>query len=231
MRKIDQQGVRVDFESQLDNLMRFHATGLTAFTSDADQSRLAEHSLLAIAVAWEGFVSDMFIALINRDCQQFRNHLQNALNEHLRNSGKPERIFTLFGSLSIPQHLSKAQVEQLADGIGNNISFPKYEDLESRARQWLAAQDLSRFTGITAQQKAVVDTLIALRNHIAHRSQRSLDAMNRATNNGVLTPTGLKRASNRFHDVGAWLKAKPVGFATNRLSIIMGELRNISASF
>ena len=67
MRKVSPEAIRDDFRRQLNDLSTFHQTGFEAFGTEADQSTLTEHSLLAAAVMWEGFVSDMFVAYINRD--------------------------------------------------------------------------------------------------------------------------------------------------------------------
>jgi hypothetical protein len=72
VRKINPTSVRDDFRSQLTGLITFHDAGIAAFTSDTDKSTLTERSLLAAAVAWEGFVSDMFIAYINGDATRFK---------------------------------------------------------------------------------------------------------------------------------------------------------------
>ena len=231
MRKISPEGVRDDFRQQLADLITFHNTGFADFSTDADQSTLTEHSLLASAVTWEGFVSDMFIAYINRDATRFKQHLQDSFDAHLKAAAKPKRVFDSFGKIAFPRHLKKADVQALADNVGNNITFPNFSELEQRANIWLVPAHAAKFTASTAQQKAIVDAVIALRNHIAHRSERSLDAMNDALAAGALNPTGIQRGANRFHNVGAWLKAKPVGLQHNRFELIMSGLDGIGATF
>ena len=117
------------------------------------------------------------------------------------------------------------------DSLGNNITFPNFDQLEERANTWLVQAHAASFTGLSAQQKAVINALISLRNHIAQRSQRSLDAMNDALAAGALHPTGIRRLNNRFHNVGAWLKAMPVGRAESRLATIIAVLDGIGARF
>lgn len=231
VRKISPNGVKDDFRKQLAALLKFHDVGVKGLATESDQSTFVEHSLLAAAVIWEGFVSDMFIAYINGDAARFKQHLQASFEEHMKAGATPKRVFDTFGKLELPGHLTKAQVQSLADGVGNNITFPNFGELEDRAGTWLSAAHASKFTALTAQQKATVNAVIALRNHIAHRSKRSLDAMNDALAKGALHPTGLKRLDNRFHNVGAWLKAKPVGLQTTRFSLIMTALDGIGATF
>jgi hypothetical protein len=231
VRKISPESVRDDFRQQLADLTAFHNAGFSAFATEANQSTLTEHSLLAAAVTWEGFVSDMFVAYINRDATRFKAHLRASFETHLATAATPKRVFENFGTITFPSHLTKADVQALADNVGNNITFPNFSELEQRARTWLTPAHEARFTGLSAQQKAVVDAVIALRNHVAHRSQRSLDAMNEALAKGALHPTGIKRLDNRFHNVGAWLKAKPVGLQETRFSLIMSALDGIGAGF
>lgn len=231
MRKISPTDVRDDFRQQLSNLTFFHNTGFTAFVSEADQSTLTEHSLLAAAVAWEGFVSDMFIAYINRDATVFKHYLKTSFESHIKTAATPKRVFDAFGSLTLPSHLKKSDVLNLANSIGNNITFPNFEELEQKASTWLIADHAAKFSGLTLQQKAVINSVIALRNHVAHRSQRSLDAMNEVLARGVLHNTGIRRLENRFHNVGAWLKATPVGQQQSRFATIMRTLDEIGATF
>ena len=231
MRKISPEAVRDDYRQQLRDLSAFHRAGFTAFTSDADRSTLTEHSLMAAAVTWEGFVSDMFIALINRDATRFKQHLKDAFDAHLSTVSKPRRVFDAFGSLDFPQHMKKADIQAFADNVGNNITFPNFAELEQKANIWLVPAHAGKFTGLTVQQKAVINAVVALRNHIAHRSQRSLDAMNDALVAGALHPTGIQRGANRFHMVGAWLKAKPVGRPNSRFDLIVRVLDAVGATF
>lgn len=74
VRKISPDDVVNDFRQQLGSLTKFHNAGFAVFTTDADRSTLTEHSLLAAAVIWEGFVSDMFVAYINRDAGRLKQH-------------------------------------------------------------------------------------------------------------------------------------------------------------
>lgn len=231
MRKISPAGVKADFEAQLLALDAFYEEGLIAFATDSHKSIHTEHTLLAAAVAWEGFVSDMFIAYINRSSTRFIKHLEDSFEAHLKEAKTPKKVFEEFGSLSFPQHLSKKRVHTLANSFGNNITFPNFEELEERAKTLLNTENAQKFAGLSAQQKAVVNALIALRNHIAHRSERSLDAMNDALSKGALHPTGIKRTGNKFHNVGAWLKAVPPGRDSSRIKTIFQTLYGIAGAF
>lgn len=230
MRKISPQDVRDDFCAQLVELSRFYQAGMAALSNDKDRSTLTEHSLLAAAVAWEGFVSDLFIAYINGDSTQFKEHLKNSFEERIKNQEKANRVFHKFGKLQFPKHLNKADVQLLANGTGNNITFSNFKDLEKRAATWLVGSDANKFKNLAKAQKALVNALIGLRNHVAHRSQRSLDAMNLLLADKALIPIGIQRRGNRLHNVGAWLKAVPAKKNESRIETIISTLQIISAA-
>lgn len=227
MRKICLDGIKDDFLRQLDDLTQFHETGLAAFTKESDRSTLTEYSLLAAAVAWEGFVSDMFIAYINRDPARFMQHLDAALKAHVEKCPISKKVFDTFGTLTLPTHLKKADVEKLANGGRRNITFRSFAELEGQAEEWLVPDHAAKFRELDDSQKAVVDSVIALRNHIAHRSQASSDAVNKALECKKLEGTGLQRGPNRCRNVGAWLKATPDGGKRTRLALIIRTLREV----
>lgn len=230
MRKISPQDVRDDFSEQLAELTRFYQTGMSALSNDKDQSTLTEHSLLAVAVAWEGFVSDLFIAYINGDASRFKQHLQDSFDAHVGAQEKSSRVFQKFGKLQLPKHFTKADVQSLANSTGNNITFPNFAELENRAAVWLVKAHADKLKSLSKAQKALINAVIGLRNHVAHRSQRSLDAMNLLLAQGALIPIGIQRKGNKFHNVGAWLKATPAKRNESRIETIIGALKVIGAA-
>lgn len=230
MRKVSPESVRDDFRAELQALTNFHRLGVTAFANESDRSTLTEHSLIAVAVAWEGFVNDMFIAYINRDATRFKEHLKKSVEMQLV-APRPKRVFASYGDLAFPKHLKKHDIEALADSAGGNITFPNFKELEAKAKVWLTSAHAAKFSGLTLQQKAVINAVVALRNHLAHRSKRSGDAMNRALAAGTLQGTGIKRADNRVLYVGAWLKATPPRFQETRFSLLVQILDGIGATF
>ena len=230
MRKISPNDVKSDFSVQVSAVEIFYQAGREAFSTDRDQSTFVEHNLLAAAVIWEGFVNDLFIAYVNRDPCRFKRHMKESLKQHLSSRSKSKRIFDQFGTLNLPTHLTKAQVVELLDADGNNITFSRYRDIERKAHSWLVPETAQRFINVPASKKATIDALISLRNHIAHRSKRSLDAMNETLLTGALYQTGLQRGQNRFHNVGSYLKATPQGSLQTRFSIFISTLKSIGAA-
>lgn len=228
MRKINPDDVKQDFDDQLTALATFCTNGLAAFSSESDKSAFVTSCMLVLAVAWEGFINDLLIAYVNGDASRFKQHLESAFEAYLSEATKPKSIFTEFGTITFPTHLTKKQVQEFADDEGSNITFSSYDKLEDKASVWLVAATAQKFTQLTDQQKAVVNAAIALRNHIAHRSERSGKTMNEKIHAGALHPTGLRRGENSVSNIGAWLKAVPVGKHTSRFSMFVGEMRAIA---
>lgn len=230
MRKVSPQDIRDDFKDQLADLTGFYQNGMTALTSERNQSTLTEHTLLAAAVAWEGFISDLFVGYINVDAARFKQHLQDAFDEHISTQDKSKSVFHRYGSLHFPAHLRKADVEALANSSGNNITFPNFDELETRSKKWLVQAHSDKFKNLSKPQKALVNAVIGLRNHIAHRSQRSGKAMNDLLAVGVLHSTGIKRGANKVSNVGAWLKSTPVGGNESRIETVIKALAAAGAA-
>lgn len=229
MRKLNPASLKADFGSSLVALRTFYADASLQLVSDSQHTFLVENTLLAAAVQWEGFVSDLLVAYINRDSSRFAVHLSDALREGL--TAKQSAIYDRFASLSVPKHLKKADIEGLADVYGNNITFSNFAALEDKAKSWLVKADADRFRNRTPLQKAVVNALIAVRNHIAHRSDRSLLAMNEAMRSGALQPTGLRRGQNKVHHVGTYLKARVAPTYRPRLDVFLTELAAVAQAF
>lgn len=228
MRKSNPNDVRADFAAGLADVVAFYNATDATLTGDKNKTLLVEHTFLAAAVLWESFVSDLLIAYVNRDASRFAVHLRNALETDL--APKQREIYSRYASLSIPQHIKKADVVSLIDANGNNITFSNFASLEDAAGRWLAPAHAVRITGRSDLEKATVNAAISIRNHIAHRSQRSLTAMNAALANGVFHNTGRGRGANEVRHVGSFLKSVPVGMQTSRIHIYLGAMKAIGAA-
>ena len=179
-----------------------------------------------MAVQWEGFINDLLIAYINRNPSRFALHLKNALEDQM--SGKQKTIYQRYVTLSVPSHLKKADIQDIVDGSGNNITFSNYQLLIDRAKTWLIPADADKFSSRSKKEQAVVNALIALRNHLAHRSERSLNAMNDALGKGELHSLKLKRGQNKVHHVGAYLKSKVTAANITRFEVFLKELSAVA---
>jgi hypothetical protein len=84
MRKINPLDVKTSFASLIAEVDDFYKTVDRLVTAKKDKSLLVEGTFLSCAVLWEGFLSDLFIAYINRDSTEFANHLKRSLEGQLK---------------------------------------------------------------------------------------------------------------------------------------------------
>lgn len=230
MRKINPTDVRTDFDSSINDLTAFYNTVKSGLTLDKDQSFLAENIVLTAATFWEGFVNDLFVAYINRDSTQFATHLQNAFDDN--RTAKQKLIASQFVRVTFPTHLSVSMITSLLDNNGNNVTFSSYDAMKKGAKRYLAASNAANINGLTSLQGATINLWIALRNHIAHRSERSLRAMNDALLDPALHGSPLQRGAGtrRVHHVGAYLKATGAPNTSPRVEIILTSMQTIAAA-
>ena len=230
MRKINPTDVRTDFDSSINSLTAFYNTVKSGLTLDKDQSFLVENIVLTAATFWEGFVHDLFVAYINRDSTQFVVHLQNAFDAH--RSAKQTLIASHFVQLKFTTHLSVPMITSLLDNNGNNVTFSSYDAMKNGATKYLAASNAARINGLTALEGATINLWLALRNHIAHRSKRSREAMNDALQNGALHGSPLQRGAGTkgVNHVGTYLKATGASSPLSRVEIILTSMKTIAAA-
>lgn len=224
MRKIDPDGIWVDFAAQLDEQAGFYDRSIQALPAVTDRKLATENYILTLGVLFEGYVNDLIFAYANRDCTKVMQHLEASVRDTLQPNSKASAAFVMFGEFKHRQHLKKDELRTILDPMGRNISFPTYSAVEDRAQQWLVPAHLLRFNRLTAQQKAVIDLTIAFRNNLAHRSKSSLDRLNDALDLGALHPTGLRRGVNRIQQAGNYLKSRVNGNA--RATLLAGLLRS-----
>ncbi|MBS0983382.1 HEPN domain-containing protein [Gluconobacter cerinus] len=230
MRKISPTDVKADFDSSINSLTAFYNTVKSQLTLDKDQSFLVENIALTAATFWEGFVHDLFVAYINCDSTQFVTHLQNAFEAN--RTAKQKLIADNFVQLKFAKHLSMSMITSLLDNNGNNVTFPNYGAMKDGATKYLEASNAAKIKGLTSLQGATINLWLALRNHIAHRSERSGKAMNEALQNGGLYGSPLQRGAGTkgVKHVGAYLKATGASSTLPRVEIILTSMQTIATA-
>jgi len=229
LRTMDPARVRASFDAQIDDALSFYRRVVTGLRSDADVTRLSALTLMSAATIWESFLSDLVIAYINRDPSQFSVHLENALKQDL--SGKQKQIQSRYAPFVAPNSIERKAIVSLLDSDGNNITFKSAAHLKKTAKIWITQGNRAGIEGLTNQQMAVIDLTVALRNHIAHDSERSRDALKNAVSKGALHGSGLHRAQNAIHTPGVYLKSKHRQPGGNpRIEEILGHMRAIGAA-
>ena len=229
MRTMDPTRVRETFDSQMAETITFFQTVKGFLKSDADITKLCALTMISAAATWESFLSDLIIAYINRDPSRFADHLEETLKHDMND--KQKEIQKRYAPFSAPTNIDRASIAALIDSNGNNITFSNAAALKKGAKRWVSAANLDGINALTKKQMAIIDLWIALRNHIAHGSKRSRDALKQVVSRGYLRGTGLHRAQNVIRLPGVYLKSKhkqPVG--NLRIEEILRHMREIAAA-
>jgi hypothetical protein len=203
MRTQDPANIRADFNAAIDDIeMAFNAAEAN-LQADGPKKLIVEYLFVAAAALFEGYVSDLFIAYINRNSEKFRAYLLGKLK--VETSDDFAKRSVQFVETSMP-HLSVDRIREVLDPTGYNVAFPTTDKMKEAAGRWLADAERTRFTGTSAQQCAVIDYIKAVRNFLAHRSQTADNNMQAALI-AIDLPAELRRSNNNVNDVGAYLRA------------------------
>ncbi|MGC5804181.1 hypothetical protein SNK19_13010 [Ralstonia pseudosolanacearum] len=225
MRTADPQNIKTDF---LEGLLDVeHALDAVTASTVALKSRnlIAEYSFLGAAVLLEGFVSDLFVACINKKSGRFVGAMSGLMT--MTATDETARRAIAFAEIDISTHLTLEKIRKILDPKGWNVSFTNSADLKAKAGRWLEDPFRARFTGLSQAHSAVFDATKSVRNFLAHRSSGSLETMQLALASQTL-PAGFKRAANKVHSVGSFLDSVPPGAAQTRIKSYLQEVRAIA---
>lgn len=217
MRKIRPQDVRQDFATlvaeRVAHFQRVEAGLRGSQHEKRDVSILSETTLHGVYVAFECFLSDLFLAYMNRDFSQY----QNTLSAKIANSTRDR-----FGawaqariSFTAVAHMSVDRIEALIDPDSYNLTFKNVESLKQKANEWIAAPFRNAIAGLNDSDTHLIDAVHAIRNFVAHQSPSAKDRMNEELSTVVTGPgcpnLHLGRGTNDIHDVGSFLKTNAGG--------------------
>jgi hypothetical protein len=226
MRTANPQNIKADFLSGLKDIEDALADVTGKGILPKTKLHVAEYSFLAASVLLESFISDLFVAYINKKNGPFVAYLVGrmtieATEEHAK------RAIPL-ASVDIGSHLTLDKIRQVLDPNSWNLTFATAGDLKAKANQWLAAPYKANFNGISNAHGALLETTKSVRNYLAHRSGASLSTMQAALTNARL-PVGFRRGANKVHSVGSFLDSTPPGGGQTRLATYLLELNAIAA--
>lgn len=186
---------------------------------------ISEFSFLSAAILLEGFISDLFVAYINRDNSVFVGYLVGKMSIDV--SDTHAKRAKNFASISIGQHLSSANIRSVLDWRDYNITFPSVAEMKAGAGQWLADPYKGYFTGIPADQSATLAATKSIRNFLAHRSAASKSGVQTALIAADL-PVALRRGQHNIRDVGSFLRSRPAPQTPFRLDQYLLALQQIA---
>jgi hypothetical protein len=226
MRKLDPGAIREDFESALHDVEMANDAVLAAGVTRTIQKLVTESSMLAAAVFWEGFVSDLFIAFVNRDTSAYASFAEVAVRQHAQTKFGADVVKAV--SLELERHISAERVRLLLDSRGYNVTFKTGADLIQRARDWLALPYRNNFMTLAAAAVAFINAFSAIRDFLAHRSKSSKAKMAAA----LMVPTLARKfcyGTNIVHDVGAFLLSTRPDTPKTRFALYLAEMTALAA--
>jgi hypothetical protein len=237
VRKANPAGIRDDFFRALHDIETTYKSVDDATLNKASKKLVAEYSLMAAAVLWEGYLSDLFVAYVNVDMTRFADRLLELVELSVGKSAHPELLAFAGQAVKcghIKKHFTKKQLSleelrEVLDARGWNLTFDSIADLKKHAGLLLEEPHCGYFTTLAAPQAAMILAWRALRNFLAHRSPAAKGDMHSALRNPDL-PSQLKIGERSVDDVGYHLTKALVGVPAarkTRLLYYLVEMRAI----
>jgi len=227
MKKIDVQAIRQKFGNDIDAFRTLFREAYSAVATGAGRSVLAEQTLLSAVVRWERFISDLFVAYVNRDPSQASSVIQNALLQSATEKYGDSMQAMLV--VKPPKHLTRAQAAEVLDPRGRNVTFADGEKLVAGAKRWLSAAYRKGFEALEAKDVAAITAWLKIRNYIAHRSTIAYHEMNHSLTDNVLRGgyPALARSQYEVWNAGSYLKATPPQGGACRLCQYLDLMKGI----
>lgn len=229
MNKLNPANVADAFEQEVDILLAYYDRATIALrgttTESADISLLNEQVFLTAAISFEGTISDLFFAYVNKDSSQFLATKEQKIKENVAET---------FGNwyaakISVPhsKHLKADELYPLLDPRGYNITFQNTRNMVAQARKNLPPVYADKYKTITPAQRKLADCIKCIRNHMAHRSDSAFESMTKALASLTGGPYDslARNVTYRVNSVGAYLKSR--AGAESRTRIYLQEMKGI----
>lgn len=187
---------------------------------------LCEQVMLSATIAWENFVSELFVCYINRDSTLYVQDLKTRFDSSI--ADRFGREIASKAVLQLGQHLNKQQVKHCLDPKQFNFVPKHSSELVQCAQKWLAIEYSKKFTSLSAKDRATIDAWYAMRNFLAHRSKASWHEMHKALN-GENLYANYKLGAKARHDIGAYLKASVTKDRRMRLERYMIRMKSLAS--
>jgi len=186
--------------------------------------RVASDAFLALAVAWETFLSQWLVAAVNRDSSTAVTYLSGRLRNHALEELRVPNTH-VSAALITKNHFTLALVRQLLDPHDNNVVLREHGELKQFASRWLAGDFSSRLSGISSYQFKPVLAARLVRNALAHQSESALKRANDELRKSTV-PAALRVTTSRELSVDGWRRyLLSITSATPRIAVFHTELR------
>ena len=230
MRKRNLDTVFKDFKEDLKGLRTFYKKALTGLKAQDEERNqhgtLCELVFQSAYVAFETYVSSLFVGYINNDVSAFSEAQEKRILKLIEDEvGVWQKDRTKF---SPEPHIPMEQVEELIDPNGYNLTFKSTAEMVKRAKKWLAPKHASGFDALTKGDSAFLDAARSVRNCLAHQSKSSFERMNDCL--GLVELVGAYAAFHRGvklkEDIGAYLRSDAGG--QSRLLAYLESLESVA---
>ncbi|MBA1189321.1 hypothetical protein G7Z99_09685 [Pseudomonas entomophila] len=233
MRKVNPQDVCTAFINQVDAALAHYERVILALQGSSnvklDTSLMSKSLLHQVFVDFECFLSDLFIAYLNRDFTQFHTKFESEAKKAIKKDKHSQWLIDRV-TFTRPSHLTLDELAEAIDPTGWNTTFKNCADMKDRARKWLVKAHADHINKLDVESERLIDTSRTIRNCIAHQSTGSKRIMNLALANieqGPGTPNHeLGRGVREVQDVGAYLKAQIEGGA--RAQVYARRLKEVA---
>jgi hypothetical protein len=225
MRTAAPQNIKNDFLLGLSDVEAVVNNVSNASLPVSNQNLLAEYTFLGASVLLEGFISDIFVAYINKKSDPFIANLTNKMSIEASDD-YAKRAITL-AQVDIASHLTLEKIRQILDPKDWNVTFATSADLKAKAGQWLDMPYKDYFTRLSPGHSSLLEATKAIRNYLAHRSGASREVMQGALSNVDLS-VAFRRGQKKVHKVGSFLDSTPIGENQTRLEFYLSELKAVA---
>ncbi|MEG0010191.1 MAG: hypothetical protein RR721_14810 [Aeromonas sp.] len=230
MNKKRPDDIRLNFESEVNSLIDFYQKSENGLKGQEHEGKnltiLSELVFLNTYVSFETFISDLFIAYINKKSINYQNKqeakIKKLVKEHF-GDWYSNKI-----SMNKVPHLKAEDVERLIDPQGFNLTFNSTEEMKKIAGGWISQELRESLFRLSADDCEFIDCCREIRNAIAHKSKRSFTSMNVMLRRVDATSTiaFIHRPANDIKNVGVFLKSKIHG--EQRIITSMLRLKDIA---
>jgi hypothetical protein len=204
----------------------------------AEKNRGAEDSFFRVASELETFLSQWLIRCVSIDSSTFaetsERRASNAAKDLLWSdwltskrlwTRKDDLIVTVDFALGRKLRLEKAMA--LLGREDDNFTFGGAADFKRNARELLAPAYADRLAMLSDRNDRILDATVAIRNVIAHRSDRAVQRMNQVLSSAHL-PQGVRRSQNvGRRGVGYYLRTEG-GAQRPRFEVFFDDLAEIA---
>ncbi|WP_054889865.1 hypothetical protein [Pseudomonas sp. NBRC 111129] len=227
MRTADPQNIKNDFLAGLQEIQEVFAAvdapGVGILV--AQKYLVAEYTFLGASILLEGFISDLFVAYINKEPDVFVQALTASME--LSSTDEFGKRAIQFTSTEIKSHLTLDKIREILDPKEYNVTFPYEAEMKKRAGMWLSVKHRGYFNSMQKPDYALIDSTKSVRNYLAHRSTSAKKAMQIALADPNL-PVEFRRKKNNIEKVGYFLHSSHRLNAISRLSFYLDSLKAIA---